>query len=301
MERNSPCHCGSGLKYKHCHAVIDSAPPNKRLAAAQELYADQWHKTSESFRRQGIYTALARLLPIVAPKMILDVGTGSGEGVAALNARFGDDVEILSIDENPKCIEAASANLESKGIKHRVTDRLVHGLKPDRHILLFKEGELVHNKGITLVQSDLLCDSELTAFISVEPVFDIMTVWFVGTHQMRYQCENLEPLHISNPVEYRLRVQNMAYDLADKVLQKGGILQIADRGERLSDNSDMFRAHSEQAQGTTLKVTAVDSIPYDEIKSSKAIPMGFHRGSEKVDVGGQPINLAVIVATAVKE
>jgi hypothetical protein len=32
---NSPCHCGSGRKYKHCHRPIDEAPPEDRYQAGQ--------------------------------------------------------------------------------------------------------------------------------------------------------------------------------------------------------------------------------------------------------------------------
>ncbi len=33
--RNDPCHCGSGQKYKKCHAAADDAKESAELAAAQ--------------------------------------------------------------------------------------------------------------------------------------------------------------------------------------------------------------------------------------------------------------------------
>ena len=34
--RNDPCHCGSGKKYKKCHAELDDAQESAELAAAHK-------------------------------------------------------------------------------------------------------------------------------------------------------------------------------------------------------------------------------------------------------------------------
>lgn len=38
--RNDPCHCGSGLKYKKCHATADDAARSAELAAQASARAE---------------------------------------------------------------------------------------------------------------------------------------------------------------------------------------------------------------------------------------------------------------------
>jgi len=39
LGRNDPCHCGSGKKYKHCHATQDATNPRRRMAIGAVVLA----------------------------------------------------------------------------------------------------------------------------------------------------------------------------------------------------------------------------------------------------------------------
>lgn len=95
--RNDICWCGSGLKYKHCHYDLDTAPADRRLSVARKIYDRNWQKNAAHYASQGCYEWMASLLKPFAPKRILDIGCGEGSGILALFSVLCGIGDVLNI------------------------------------------------------------------------------------------------------------------------------------------------------------------------------------------------------------
>jgi len=266
---NDPCWCGSGLLYRHCHHDIDTAPQDRRVEAARQVYDRGWRLNAKHFGSQGAYTWMASQLRPFAPRRILDIGCGDGSGLVALVQEFGqENVEIISLDENPECLRSARLQLGDRGMEcSAISRQQVRTLGPNSHSLELETGKLTIPSRITLIESDILSDDEIVPFLSQLPKFDAVTVWLVGSHMLRRECQNLDSLNIQSSTHYRLRVQNKAYELADEVLARGGVLQVVDREELPATQElreDILNGHREQASVTDLIVSDLDYMPYEE-------------------------------------
>lgn len=275
--RNDPCWCGSGTKYKHCHYKIDTASGKNRVSIAQAQYASNWHRNAKHFEMQGCYDWMASQLEIFSPKRILDIGCGDGSGILAITSKFGvDNITLISIDENIKCIDSAYKNISEHKISVEVINRMHIEASGKKHVQHVQTGKLFEAKGVTLVEADILVDDELKEFLKQIDTFDAITVWLIGTHLVRPECLNIAGLNIKSSGEYRLRVQNEIYELADKLLRIGGVLHVVDRGEVPDTEeirNDFVRAHKEQASPTTLEFNEIKYFEYTEPRASKKISM----------------------------
>lgn len=227
---DEPCWCGSGYPYQRCHMRIDAYPANKRVLGARTLYSEMWMRNAESIETQKGYEWMTGLLTPANPKRILDIGCGTGNGIAALSAQF-PDAKLISVDENPVVISAAKERLVALGATVNVVNRLSDAQTgPRSHSLTHEQGKLKLTDGIDLIESDILTDSELDRFLSNEMPFDAITVWLIGSHLLRYhECDSHRG-EINSPMEYRLHVQGVACGLASLLLKPGGVLHIVDRG-----------------------------------------------------------------------
>ena len=279
LGRNDPCSCGSGLKYKNCHYDVDTAPPEKHVQAARAVYNRNWQKNAAHFTSKGCYEWMASLLKPYAPKRILDIGCGEGSGLLALLSTFDDDnPTIISLEENSECVRTTAKRMRSKGYDVTVIQRMHADPRANRqHVLGIEPGKLVERTGITLIESDILLkDDDLLSFLLRIPRFDAITLWLVGTHFARQECQNIASLQIKTSGEYRLRVQNQVYEYADRLLRSDGILQIVDRGEVPRTElvrSDFLNGHKEQASVTTLQVKSLEYFVYNEPDTSKKVAM----------------------------
>jgi len=278
VTRNELCPCKSGLKYKYCHYEIDTAKVELRLTAARSVYNENWKANADNFKSQGCYDWMASLLKPYNPKRVFDVGCGEGSGLLSLLKLHGEPVtDLISIDENPECIRSAALNLAAHGYSPGLIYRYhVEVTSPHSHRLHIYPDRIKHTTGVMLIESDIQADREIFSFLSAEPKFDAVTVWLIGSHQLRQECDNLAPSNIKSSGEYRLRVQNEAYRLADSILRVGGVLQVVDRGERHTTGElrqDALNAHHEQASNTTLEVTQIESMEYIESAKARAIKM----------------------------
>jgi len=279
LSRNGICWCGSNIKYKYCHYDLDTALSNEYVQVARKVYNRNWQKNSTHYAEQGCYDWMASLLKPYAPELILDVGCGAGSGIRSLLSMSNDrPVQVISLEENSECIDAAESRLSRDGYEVSVVKRL-HSIDRGgkKHVLGIEPGCLGAIGRVTLIEADvLLDDEELFSFLFDLPKFDAVTVWLMGTHLARQNCINISPLKISSSGEYRLRVQNKVYELADQLLKSGGVLQVVDRGEVPSAEAlkdDFIQAHCEQASVTSLKVNALEYLSYNESESTRRISM----------------------------
>ncbi|MGP8049072.1 MAG: SEC-C metal-binding domain-containing protein [Desulfobaccales bacterium] len=277
--RNEPCWCGSRLKYKNCHYQIDTAPTNSRLQAARRVYDINWKSNAAYYTSQGCYEWMASQLKPYSPKRILDIGCGDGSGIIALLKIIGsEDLTVFSLEENSECARTTQKHLDYMGYSSMTISRMVaHQTEDRKHELYIEQGKLLENTGVTIIESDILLnDEELLTFLLRITKFDAITVWLIGSHQLRCECSNIAALRIQSSGEYRLRVQNKVYELADKILKPGGVLQIVDRGEVPNTEElkeDTLNAHRDQASVTSLKVQSLDYIIYKEPDVARKIKL----------------------------
>ncbi len=228
---------------------------------------------------------MATRLKAYSPQRILDIGCGDGSGLLAiLSILNSEEITILSLEENLECINITAQNLRSKGLKVSIINRMhVIPKTNNKYLLGVESGKLFETSSINLIESDiLLSDDDLLSFLMSIQCFDAITIWLIGTHHLRNECENLFNLKIKSSFDYRLRVQNQVYVLADKLLRSGGVLQIIDRGE-VPDTKllreGILNAHKEQASVTDFEVSSLDYMIYDEPNVSQKITMQPSIGS----------------------
>lgn len=211
------------------------------------------------------------------PKTLLDIGCGDGRGLKAiLRANSNSELRVIGIDENLSCLREAERTLQAAGFTVELLNRTTVSTSGVTHQFSYLPIQPKTTSQVTLFQCDLLSDPLLPAYLQTLGKIDAITVWLVGTHLERGSCENIRHLSINSSGEYRLRVQNKAYELADATLRQGGILHIVDRGEVPATEhlkQDFLNAHRDQASVTSLKVLELDYMEYSEPQAQARIAM----------------------------
>lgn len=260
FEPNGPCPCGSGRKYKKCHRAFEEAPSHEKYAAAQGVYADLWRTTSQLQLDRGDYAWMADRLGAYQIARVLDIGTGSGHGLLALSARFGSDLRIVGLDENLACLKATRQTLLNAGLSAHLIERLETYETTSGFVQ--EGGPIPHPlpAPIALIEADPLTDEYLDDALARDGMFDAVTIWLTGAHIWRRN--NAYSLYRGAKSEHDLRIiiQNEAYELSDRILRPGGVLQVVDRAEAPTSDAvrdEYFKAHGQQAEPTSLIVKDV--------------------------------------------
>jgi SAM-dependent methyltransferase len=292
------CYCGSGKKYKFCHASIDRAGADQKRELSQRLYIERWCKSSDHFRGQGCYAWMASHVAKRSPQRILDIGCGDGTGLLALKAVCGAHCRILSCDDNLLCLQAAHQQLNRCGLTAAVINRLTQSeAGKGFHRMAAQPGRLpaTLESELTLIQADVLWDSEFRAYLASLPKFDAVTAWLIGTYDLKPECRNIgRPCAES---EYRLKVQNTTYELANEILLPGGVLHIVDRTLSPRDDPEreaiLIEAHREQAAVTSLEVSDFQFREYTEADQASGITMVAASGR---DARAEPLAMVSILS-----
>lgn len=260
-EPNAPCPCGSGRKFKKCHRLFEEAPSHRKYAAAQEVYAKLWAETADLQYVRGDYAWMAEQLPRIENPRFFDIGVGSGQGFLALYERFGADLRYVGIDENIFCLRHAETTLKSAGFSAHLLARLDTTDTPNGFVQIGGEFELPLPEPITMIEADPLTDNYLEEALLDGGLFDAVTIWLTGAHAYRRKNAYSIQRGVRDELDLRIVIQNEAYELADRILRPGGVLQVLDRAEAPTDDRlrrEYFKSHSEQAEPTTLKVKEIN-------------------------------------------
>lgn len=224
-----------------------------QIESIREKYANDWSDGHAArFSAAGHYQWMADF--VAGRELVLEVGTGDGSGTIALLAKGARTV--VSIESNPQCLDRAYQKLTQGGIpvtrEHRgvltVNQANVAQIRWDR------VNSSIPERGVLLLGGDMLADTELKSWLIQQTKFDAVVCWNIG-------ASAVENTAAENEGDYRLRVQNKVYDLADQILKPGGILHIVDRGRDSSAGPEQelreawIGGHQEQASTTSLQVS----------------------------------------------
>lgn len=137
---------------------------------------------------------MASLLKPYSPEVLLDVGCGDGTGLLALKAECSPTSRIISFDDNLFCLRKAHAQITGCGLKAKLIERFSQAEAGESfHRVAVQPGKLpmlIDDADITLIQADAIWDSEFKSFLARMPKFDAITVWLIGTHDLKPQCRN---------------------------------------------------------------------------------------------------------------
>jgi SAM-dependent methyltransferase len=271
---NDFCYCNSGKKYKDCHMIRDNYKPEKRLSFDKKDYIEKWKADSKYFCDAGYYKWMADILfEKIHPRYILDIGCGMGYGIIELLRNITIE-QIICIEENEFCIDAAKDTIEKNGYDIKtIKSNTSIVQKNGYYINEYSEIDEIDGKQkVIIIQGDIYCDEILQEFLK-KIRFDAVTCWLLGTHQSMQNNLAYQNLYQSN-LNFRLVIQNRIYELSDIILNKDGILQMIDRGglpyDERSKNS-YLDSHKEQASVTSLNVIDLKYIEYKNIHNG--VPM----------------------------
>lgn len=257
---NEPCWCGSGRKYKKCHKAFDDAPDELKYQAAQKAYASTWQATSELQYARGDYAWMAEQLSPYGITRLFDVGCGSGHGLLAMSESFPNLSRTVSVDENLDCLRIARDTLVQGGSSPVLLTRLETVLTPRGFVQNAKEISDPLPAGTVLIEADPLTDPHLEQALSADGPFDAVTIWLTGAHMLRSVNAISRSREVRDERDLRIILQNEVYELADRILRRGGVLQVVDRSEPPTSDylrDEYFKAHREQAEPTRLDVRDV--------------------------------------------
>ena len=285
METGSPREARpAALTSEHTNSYASRMPaekPSMTANAEKKVYQENWAVNSSHLAAQGCYEWMAEQLGELKPKRVFDIGCGTGEGLLALRRRFG--CQVLSIDENPCCIQRAAALLRANDTKVQSKFRYHYLDRPNgRHFIGVEVGEIALSREVMLLQGDILLkDTELFRFVKSKAPFDAVTVWLTGAYLGRQSCIQLDDYNMKDITEYRLAVQNKVYELAATILRSGGLLQVVDRVEIPEDpalREELIESHRVQASVTDLEVQSLVFRSYEELSGTsgrgiRVVPM----------------------------
>lgn len=239
---------------------VGATPPLERLKTASSTYVDAWRVHASRFESDGHYAWMAGF--IAGHERVLEIGVGTGASTEVLAQTH----RVLGIDENPRCIEVAGDRLIAAGIDAHIELRGAARALGDRYTVDYAKPKAEWRNRVLLVEGDVMGDDALRTWLGRVGPFDAIVCWLIGAHRFRGgNTTHQQPRFESrSSQEYRLRVQNNVYLIADQFLRPGGILHCVDRGEALGaiGKADCFAAHTEQATPTSLVVESVEERLY---------------------------------------
>jgi hypothetical protein len=218
-------------------------------AKVQQEYADSWAVTAQHNESLGAYDWMSGFLK--GYKRILEIGVGDGISTSTL---LKQDSVLISVDSNIVCLLRAQHRLGGEE-KFQILSRLRWVEEADALTATFSTINLPPpTQGALLVEGEFTNDPELEKWLDRCSPFDAIICWLIGTNSVDLlRCQ-------ANPGEYRLRVQNQVYEVANRLLRPNGVLHFVDRIKLIDDSnlsetkSTIIESHSDQARFTSLDV-----------------------------------------------
>ena len=88
------------------------------LAIARTIYAEEWASNASAYQAQGLYEMLAEHVAQAGElRVVLDVGCGQGQGVAALRAALPVTSHVIGVDQAGE-LKGPADSLKSPTSRH---------------------------------------------------------------------------------------------------------------------------------------------------------------------------------------
>lgn len=209
---------------------VNSSIINKTIMEEKRAsYIASWSTTAKHYEEQGYYKWMAQ--QISGSKKVLEVGSGDGRATKQL---LDNGHQVISIDENPKCLDATEKYLIESGYKVKRLDREILNFYDDCYEVKYSPLPSFDNDfDVLLINADISNDPSLYELLQAEHL-DAVICWLIGSHGARSFNKNvIENGNPTVPAHYRILTQNRVYEVADEILDAGKILHIVDRGGEL--------------------------------------------------------------------
>jgi hypothetical protein len=243
-------------------------PFAEEIRSKMQAYAVQWQQNAAMFTAGGDYEWMASF--VAHHRRVLEVGGGVGSATLAL-LRHGH--QVLSIDLNPWCLEAAEQLLRGHGFAVARPERSHEIIvEPDGWGVKYGPMPAVDLvAGTALLLSDVLTDDALPPLLEAEAPFDAICWWCPGAYGYRAGLED------EDKKRYRHEMRIALCHASQRMLQPGGVFHIVDRSVAAMTPEEHRRslvdAYSAAATGTSLRVTHVDFRPVEALSAPGGIPM----------------------------
>lgn len=268
------------------------ARPNQRQPDAGELtsdrteYAQRWPLNADHHVGRGDYAWMADQLAELVPTRLIDVGTGTGDGLVELVRRYRP-ARAIGIEKNTALAKAAVRKL--RGISPvGFADIMVERAMPDQrefYTTEFTDREIATRKSVQILRTDFLLDPYLPTRINEEVQregpFDAVTMWLSGTDIGFIRTLEVFRLGVEDRSRYREVLQERAIIMAAAILRPGGAIQIVDRvtGSGHTDLMDRYSASmARYAAALGMEMSSIAYRPYSEPESPGAMVMVRHQG-----------------------
>lgn len=249
---------------------IDSSTISK----LRDDYIKDWNITANHYYEKGYYKWMSA--QISSYQNILEVGCGNGCSTKQL---LDDGHFVISVDENPKCLDETEKHLISCGytVKRIDREKILTSDRPSYQIEYSDIPGIQGDFDALLINGDISHDPKLYEFLDSYNI-DAIICWLIGSHGTRILNQSvIDSGCTASAAHYRILTQNRVYEVADEILKKDGILHIIDRGTKLDDKqlNDTITCHKAQASVTRLVVQedSIESLPYEEPTSENKMQM----------------------------
>jgi hypothetical protein len=225
------------------------------LDAERSKYAKSWAVNSAAHEAAGDYDWMASFLKSFT--RVLEIGVG--DGLSTLQLLKGGH-QVIGVDANRDCLDRTHARIGSSF----TTDRIYREKRSTIDGKLFISYEPINDSSnkpqALLIEGDILNDIELQKWLIENGQFDAVACWLIGTNPADMTRHSQQGSSGPDPQMYRLKIQNLLYDLGRKLLRNNGVLHFVDRGTipaqgtRESYTREIAETHLEQAEGTAMSV-----------------------------------------------
>lgn len=259
-------------KAKSQRTKIMLPPAIHQLEVFRKQYVKSWGVNSDGHLAQGHYSWMAAKLD--GYPLTLEIGCGVGYSTLAL---LKQGHRIVCVEENPHCITATQRLVSEQGYSVEVIKRgSPKSVDNNSYRLAYSEVGEALAADCLIIEGDALKDPKLVDWLLTQPKFDSIACWLIGTHNARGHNVAIDKSLIPTAYEHRIFVQNRVYELADRILRPGGVLNVIDRAQTPSSEllaEAMLDHHRDQASVTSLSVESLDHIPHEESEADGAMQM----------------------------
>lgn len=270
-------------------------PDAGELTSDRTEYARRWPLNADHHVGRGDYAWMADQLAEIVPTRLIDVGTGTGDGLVELVRRYRP-ARIIGIEKNTTLAKAAVRKVRDIS-PVGFADIMVERAMPDQrefYTTEFTDREIAMRKPVQILRTDFLLDPYLPIRINDEMQmggpFDAVTMWLSGTDFGFIRTLEVFRLGIEDRSRYREVLQERAIIMAATILRPGGTVQIVDRvtGSGRTELMDRYTASmARYAAALGLEISSVAYRPYSEPENTGAMVMVRHQGHPDRTVNDQ--------------